>query len=412
MASITACSLHPMDVRLLRQFISAVQGGPIPDFTVEVARRAHRDMLLNWSCKIVKAAAPLTAAVSSDKWTLYTQLRPFFITTDNPEQAASIAERFFNVTTEDDIVNLFREEVARIDADRADDIITVALRDQTPGPLAHFSADEISTHLRAYLLYQRRQLESLTTAAASGNVSTSQLATAGRLLAWRTCNLLANMHPTWQTRATSLTALASRKELELESLVADPRGMYAAIAQRIPGLHDQIPYHLSDDRQTGLCITPQSVAFVLDDISIWPSPIPYDSTLGAPSSVEIQALKEALLYARLHQAGIWEAAGMVNLTEGVYPQILADQGEREEKEFAPPAVEPVVTAAPVAPAAAAPVVAGPVVDAPAPAAIPAAEDAYLRKWQETTPVEQTAAEEEATADEPKKPWFKTMFKKK
>lgn len=400
MASLLACSLHPMDVRLLKQCVAAFQGGAIPDFTVEVTRRAHRDLLLNWSLKVSRAAASLASQVPPDRWRLYTRLRPFFITADTPEQAAYQAERFFTVASQDEIVNLYREEVARIDADQADAVIDRAVRDAAPNVLLPASPDESAGYLRAYLLYQRRQLETL----AAGNATDDQLARAGRLLAWRTCMLLANLHPSWQTGATSLTGLASRTELGLAPLVADPRGMYAAIARRLPGLHERIPYHLSRDCQTGLCISPASVPAVLSEMEIWPTPIPAQEGAPAVSAMEVMALQEALLYARRQKAGLWEAAGLVNPDANRYPQILADQGEADERlEIA------------AVPAAAAPTAVAAVADsgseAPAPAAAPESIEAEYDRMLERTRLPDQAPPP-AARDASPAPWYKKVFRKK
>ncbi|HEY3376333.1 MAG TPA: hypothetical protein VGL77_02465 [Armatimonadota bacterium] len=330
MASV-ACSLHLMDVRLLRMFVSAMQGGPIPDLKAEVTRCANRDILLSWSRKIAHAAAPLADGVPREKWTLYTQFRPFFITTDDPLHAAELTERLFSVQNLDDALNLFREEVARIDPERADAIIDAARQDNSAPVMAHQSVDTIVGNFRAYLLYERRQLEALTSAAAAEAVPPAQLREAGRRLAWRTCNLLANLHPSWSLRSANLTNLASRNDLGIETLVADPRGMYAAIAQRIPGLHEHIPFRLEEGAQTGLCIAPKAIHDVLSLMERWPQPIMPHPTLGVPTPGEIQALREALIYAERQQAGLWEASGLSEPALDIFPQILMDQGEREDK---------------------------------------------------------------------------------
>lgn len=321
----TACSLQIMDVRLLKTFISAMQGGPIPDLKAEVDRRCHYDIVLNWSRRIIRAAAPLEQHVPRERWTLYTQFRPFFITTDDPEHAATLVERFLQIQNLEEILNLFREEVARIDAERADEIIEIAKKDKTPGMIDLHSPDQITSYYRAYLLYERRQLEAL-----AQQATTEQLVKAGHLLAWRTSTLLANFHPTWYTRNTSLTSLASRRDLGLEKFVADPRGMYAEISSRISGLHSSIPFNLSKTHQTGLCIVPKSIQAVLDLMDGWPQPILPHPTFGVPTPGEVQALREALIYSLHRNSGIWESADLVVPERDLYARVQQDQADREE----------------------------------------------------------------------------------
>jgi hypothetical protein len=314
-----------MDVRLLKMFISAMQGGTLPDLKAEVSWRAHRDILIDWSRKVVQAAAPLAVYVPRDKWTLYTQLRPLFITADDPEQAALSTERFFTAHGLEEVINLFREEVARLDPERADAVIDAAQRDTTPSVLTRQSSDEIAANLRAYLLFERRQLE----AAVSGSADV-QLRDLARKLTWRTCHLLANLTPGWHTGSTSLTRLAGRRDIALAPLVADPRGMYSEIATKIPGLHEHLPYQLADGAQTGLCIPPKSVPAVADLLCAWLQRVEASPGADQPPAGELQAVCEAVIYARNHQTGLWEAAEMFVPARNLIPAILVDQGQREE----------------------------------------------------------------------------------
>lgn len=330
MASV-ACSLQPMDVRFLKGVMAALQGGSIPDFKAEASRRSQRDILLNWSRKVIRAAAPIADAVPREHWLLYTQLRPFFITTNDALQAIDLVDRLFTAHSLDDVLNFFREEVARIDPDQADAIVDRARQDSTPGVLPQYSVEDIAAHMRAYLLAERRQLEALAQASQDRSLAPEQLHDAGRWLAWRTCNLLANLHPSWSTRATSVTKLASRDDLQLAPLVADPRGMFVEIANRIPGLHAHIPCCLSGSRQTGLCITPGTMASVRALIASWPHPIAPHPQFGAPTPGEFQALKEAVVYAEYHQFGLWEAVDMLDPKNEIFPHILHNHVEREEK---------------------------------------------------------------------------------
>ena len=391
------CSLHPMDVRLLKLYVGTLQGDAAPDLRVEATRRRQRDILINWSRKIIQAAAVLEEQVDPEYWLLYTRFRPFFITAESPEQAAELAERLLTAQNLSQVLNYFLEELARIDPERADAIVASAQQDKRPGILASQPVDEIQNNLRAYLLYERRQLEELAEAAAAGTVTAERLTTAARWLSRRACVLLANLHPSWQCRGTSLTLLAERGDLGWKALVADPRGMFQQVAQRIPGLYDHIPFSLSGDEQTGLCLRPVSVPQALELMERWPRPLPPHPTLGTPSPGELLALREALVYAQRQKAGLWEAADLAQLDEGTFPIILADQGQREEhpERFAQPE-------APAGPPAQIPFADGIPDDSPL-----AKQQEYLRRMEATNPV----SEEELTEREQKTPWWKRLGKK-
>ncbi|HEX2951202.1 MAG TPA: hypothetical protein VHV83_16785, partial [Armatimonadota bacterium] len=324
------CSLHVMDVKLLKTFISAMHGGPVPDLKAEVERRCHHDIVLNWSRRIIRAAAPLEAKVPREQWTLYTTFRPFFITTDDSNQAAQLVESFVNQQSLEEVLDLFREEIARIDPDQADAIVETAKQDKSPGLIEHYPIDEAVAHYRTYILYERRQFEAMTKLAESGQLTPKQLIDTGRRLSWRTCTLLANFHPSWFIHNTSLTSLACRKDLGIENLVADPRGMYAEFIKRIPKLHDTIPFSLAQENQTGLCIPPKCVPALLTLMAAWPQPIMPHPTFGVPTPGEVQALHEALIYASHQQAGVWEASGLFVPENDVFSRVLPDQGERED----------------------------------------------------------------------------------
>ena len=333
-----ACSLHIMDVRLLRVIIPALQEGVIPDLKEEVAFRAHRDILLNWSRKIVVAAAPLADTVPAARWKLYTQFRPLFITVDDPEKAVELTHRLLHAPQLEEVFDFFREELARLDPDRADDILDTARQDSAPGILPLQSMAEITESFRKYMLYQRRKMHSLLEEAEQGELTEHKLAKAGQRLAWRTCHFLANIYPNWYLPSSSFTYLDHRGDLGWDNVVADPRGMFARFSRRIPGLHDHLPIKLSEHTHTGLCIPPEEVGQALSFLMAgMEHPLPPHPKFGALIPEELQAIQEALLYALLHKAGVWEATGMLDPTRDLYPQIRDEQGEREDypERFAP-----------------------------------------------------------------------------
>lgn len=387
-----ACSLHPMDLRLLKIFVAAVLGDAIPDLNEEARRRRQRDILINWSRKITRAATRLSNQVLPEDWTLFATLRPLFVTVADAEEAARLTDRFFSAHSLEEVLNLFREEVARIDPDQADAVIDAAHEDKTPGLLSAHPVDEIEGFLRAYLLYERRQLQQLAEAQLH---PVEEVAAAGRRLAWRSCTFLANIHPAWNLQGVTLTHLTKRPDLRLEPLVADPRGMYAEIARKVPGLHDHIPYALSGAQQTGLCVPPKAVPQVLELMDVWPSPVPVLGAFVVPSCAQVRALHEALHYAQLHHAGLWEATDLLVPERDIIPCIRDDQGDREEH---PEKYHHVGQDA------------SPAAEVPWPGSLLETQQEYVRRLQATAPVGATIPEmPEVGESAPKLPWWKRLF---
>jgi len=255
-------------------------------------------------------------------------LRPFFVTAQDASQTIDIIERLLASRSLDDVINLFRAEVARLDPEQADAVIESARQDMTPGALTITGIDDSERQLRAYLLHERRQLEKLEVKGSGADPA--HLQEAARWLTWRTCMVLASLHPWWRTDATSLTGLATVPHLGLKHLVADPCGMYATLMQRIPGLQPHLPRILNAPRQTGVCFTPKTVPQAITALSGWPQTIPAHPPFEVTSAAEIRALREALLYAQRLGAGLWEVSDLVVPEEHRMPCILADQGDREE----------------------------------------------------------------------------------
>ncbi|MEI7831769.1 MAG: hypothetical protein WCJ56_01005 [bacterium] len=333
-----ACSLHPMDVRLLKIFVSVIQGEPVPDLHEDAMRRRQRDILLNWSQRVTRAASSLAVNVAPEDWTLFTQIRPFFITRATPVEVTARLNDLFNAHSLSEIVDLFREEVALLDADQADSIIDAVRHDQTPEATTIHSADVIEENLRAYLIAERHELDALFEAIEPGAL---QLEKAGSWLSWRGCLFTANMHPWWVTRTTSLTGLASRKELNFLPVMADPRGMFANIVSRVPNLQNHLPYALVKVHSTGMCIPPASVATAMTVMDDWPEA--QLSAFATPG--EISALREALYFAQNNKYGLWEASEMTVPLDNILPIIEAHQAEVES--FIPgQPVTPEVTAPP------------------------------------------------------------------
>jgi len=331
-----ACSLHIMDVRILKLLIPALHEGMMPDLKEEVASRAHRDILLNWSRKIVAASTPLADNVSPAKWQLYSQFRPLFITADDPQKAVELMHRLFHAQSLDLVFDFFREEIARLDPDSADEIIETVRQDSTPGILPFQSIEETSENFRTYLLYHRRTLKALRDMAEASTLTKEMLEKAGKLLPWCLCHFLANIYPSWYITSSSFTHLEYRGDLGWDNVVADPRGMFNRFARLIPGLHEHFPIKLDAPRHTGLCIPPDEVARALSFLEAEiENPMPLNPRFGALIPEELQAIQEALLYAMLHQAGVWEAAGMLDPTRNIFPQIRDKQGEREEQQSVP-----------------------------------------------------------------------------
>jgi hypothetical protein len=326
-----ACSLHIMDVRLLKMLIPALHEGVLPDMKAEVADRAHRDILLNWSRKIINAAAPLADTVSPSRWQLYTQYRPLFITADDPEKAVELTHRLFHAPQLEGVFDFFREEIARLDPDQADEIIDSVRQDNSPGVLPFQSVEEIAENFRTYLLYHRRALQALMSDADGGSLSEEMLMKTGRRLPWCLCQFMANIYPNWYISSSSFTFLDFRGDLGWDNVIADPRGMFARFSQRIPGLHDHLPIKLNEHHHTGLCIPPSEVgralSFLMAELE---QPMPPHPKFGALVHEELQAIQEALLYAMIHKAGVWEATGMHDPSRNLFPQILGNQGERED----------------------------------------------------------------------------------
>lgn len=319
-----ACSLHPLDVRLLKIYMGSVLGDGIPDLKEEATRRRQRDLIYNWSQRVICAAAPLAGVVGVEAWQLFTRMRPFFITAEYPEQTIMVIERLFAARGLDDVVNYFREEVARLDPEQADDVIEAARQDLTPPVLDIASIDDVERRMRAYLLYERRQLEPLFTAALS-NLSIEELHAAGHWVTWRACTFIANVHPWWALPEVSLTRLARQPQAGLTSMVADPRGAFSTVVQRIPGLYDYLPYFLADGaNRTGVCIPPKSLPQAQQIVAAWPD------TQTVPTPAETLALSEAMMYAASRQAGLWEVAGLIDPDQHRIAAIQADQGDREE----------------------------------------------------------------------------------
>jgi hypothetical protein len=323
----TACSLHPLDTRLFKLYIAAVGGGIIPSLREEATRRRQRDVLINWSRKIGRVCSDLSLSIDPDRWLLISQIRPFFITAEDPADVAAMVDALLAAHSLEEVLDLFREEVARLDPDQADALIDAARRDGTPGEIEHAPVEEVEANLRAYLLYQRHKLEE------ADSAPPEALAEIGRLLGWRAGMLIANLQPWWFTRSTSLTTLAGRGDLGLLPHTADPRGVYRELAADVPGLMARMPYNLMEGYRTGMCIPPRAVSDTLSLLQGWPKPIPPDMTYGTPSPVEIQAMQEALVYGLGHDLGVLEAANLVNPEDGVFPVIHAGQGEVDETLF-------------------------------------------------------------------------------
>ncbi len=320
----TSCTIHIMDIRLLKIYISILKGGSIPDLHAEAMRHRQRDILINWSKKIVKASAQLANIVEPSQWKLYTELRPFFITADDPEVAVHRIEQLMSATGGlNDVLYLFMEEIARIDPDNAMTIVTEARKDINPGVLGYMSVEEIESAMRKYLLYERDEIEKL-----MDNPHQDEFDNIGRWISWRACMLMATLHPWWLLPDTTLTTLSTRHELGLEPLVADPRGIFATISQKIPGFHHHIPYALSKNHQTGMCIPPQYINDVLSLLVSWPKALP-DTVSESYSLQDITVFHEALLFAHRHQSGLWEASGMLNLVDCEFACIMPDQINRE-----------------------------------------------------------------------------------
>ncbi len=317
-----ACSLHPMDVRLLKIFVSVIQGEPVPDLREEATRRRQRDILLNWSQRVTRAASSLAVNVAPEDWTLFTQLRPFFITQDTPIEVTTRLNDLFNAHSLSEIVDIYREELARLDADQADNIIDAVRHDQTPEAATIHSVDVIEENLRAYLIAERHELDALFAAINPGAL---QLEKAGSWLSWRAFLFNANMHPWWVTRATSLTGLASRKELNFLPVMADPRGMFAAFVNRVPNLQDHLPYALVKMHSTGMCIPPASVGTALATMNEWPE----EQLSAVATPGELRALHEALYFAQSYKYGLWEASEMAVPMDNILPIINANQAEVE-----------------------------------------------------------------------------------
>lgn len=322
----SACSLHILDIRLLKIYVSVIQGQSIPDLAGEASRRRSRDILINWSRRIVRAAAFLAPSVPPDDWLLFTRLRPFFCTAETEEQAISFIDHLFRSHSLDEILNLFLNEVARLDPERAFNIILQAREDKSPGVLEYRSVDEIENALRAYLLHERREINDVLE-----NADEADIPEIGRRIAWRACMILANNHPWWCLPTISLTALAARPALSLSTLVADPRGMFAPIAHRLPILHQHIPFSLTDSEypHTGLCLPPQAIGPTLEKIQQWTDLIPEADDPPLPPA-EVRALREAVCYAKNQNAGLWEACGMLEPDEDRFPIIQQHQADREE----------------------------------------------------------------------------------
>lgn len=176
---------------------------------------------------------------------------------------------------------------------------------------------------------------------------------------------------------------------------------------RIPDLQAGIPYRLTRARQTGVCIPPGAVTSVLALMDDWPQPIMPHPMYGAPTPGEIQAFREALLYARNHQAGLWEAASMLQPEDGIFPQILSRQWEREEhpEQFTEQAMAEQVTtvrmAAEMSPES-------------AKTATEFANSWAKRQTREDLNADDTQSiddEEEAPQEAPKKSWLGKLFKR-
>lgn len=304
----------------------------MPDLQQEALRRRQRDILLNWSRKIIGAASGLSGSVGRENWVLYTRLRPFFITADDPATVSDTIDRLFAARNLEDVLFEFREELARLDESKADAIIDAAREDLTPGIVEYQSLEEIAENMRAYLEYQRQRIAVLREQGSSPNPA--QVTSEAKLLAWRGAMLLANQQPWWYVRGTSLTLLASRPDLGFYPHVADPRGMFTGIVEGIPGMYAQIPYSLTGDHQTGLCIAPARVAAAATQVAGWTAPLPLDP---APSEVELRAVREALVYAQTHGMGLWEATDLAAPELDILPIIGAGQGATDETMHAPAA---------------------------------------------------------------------------
>jgi len=177
--------------------------------------------------------------------------------------------------------------------------------------------------------------------------------------------------------------------------------MYATISQKIPGLHNYIPYSLCNDCQTGLCLPPPAVGQAISRLDLLPPTLP-SHPAGTPSYLELRALREALCYAQSHLAGLWEARGIINPDDGIFATILANQGDREEHperyRTAPvPAPEPVPVAAAVS-------TGGDTPQGMSPEAVRQLE--LQQRMEATAPVGQTPEPDEEI------PWWKRLGKKK
>lgn len=321
----SSCTIHIMDIRLLKLYISILKGGAIPDLHAEAMRHRQRDILINWSKKIIKASSHISNLVEPNQWRLYTELRPFFITADDPEVAVHRIEQLISACGSlNDVLYLFMEEIARLDPDSAMNIVTEARKDTNPGVLGYMSVEEIEKAMRSYLLYERYEIEKL-----MANPHEDEFDDIGKWISWRACMLMANLHPWWLLPDTSLTALSTHPELKLESLVADPRGIFATISQKIPGFHHHIPYSLTGKHQTGMCLPPQYINEALEMLISWPKQLPPNPNGESPTMQDITVFHEALLFAHRHQAGLWEASGMLNMDKCEFACIMPDQINRE-----------------------------------------------------------------------------------
>lgn len=318
-----ACSLHPMDVRLLKIFVAAIQGEAVPDLREEAARRRQRDILLNWSQRVVRAATFLAVDVAPEDWRLYTQLRPFFVTVTAPEAMTGRMHDLFKAHSLSEIVDHYREEVARLDADQADFVIDTVRHDQMPEAVTVRSADVIEENMRAYLIAERHELEEFF---ATSDPGALQMEKVGQWLSWRACLFSANIHPWWVTRGTSLTGLAGRKEYDFLSVMADPRGMFAGIVSRVPALQDHLPYVLTTTHSTGMCVPPHSTEEAFTISGGWPAEI---LSTGTTTPGEVRSLREALHYAQVNTFGLWEASEMAVPLEGILPIIEPNQAGTE-----------------------------------------------------------------------------------
>lgn len=321
----SSCTIHVMDIRLLKIYISILKGGSIPDLHAEAIRHRQRDILINWSKKIIKASSKLSNLVEPEQWRLYTELRPFFITADDPEVAVHRVEQLMSANGGlNDILYLFMEEIARLDPDNAMNIVNEARKDTNPGVLGYMSVDEIESAMRTYLLYERYEIEKL-----MNDPHEDEFDSIGKWISWRACMLLATLHPWWLLPDTSLTALSTHPDLGLEPLVADPRGIFATISQKIPGFHHHIPYALTGNHQTGMCLPPQYINDALSLLIKWPKVLPPNPEGVNPTPKDITVFHEALLFAHRHQSGLWEASGILNLEDCEFACIMPDQINRE-----------------------------------------------------------------------------------